>query len=38
MTQEVIDTMPGPQESKGEDSGLPSRCFTALTEEAHTGM
>ncbi|EDL30908.1 RIKEN cDNA E130114P18, isoform CRA_b [Mus musculus] len=37
MTQEVIDTLPGAQDSKGKDSGLPSRCTLALAEEAGTG-
>nr|BAC39629.1 unnamed protein product [Mus musculus] len=33
----VIDTLPGAQDSKGKDSGLPSRCTLALAEEAGTG-
>lgn len=33
----MIDTLPGAQDSKGKDSGLPSRCTLALAEEAGTG-
>uniref|UniRef100_A0A8I6GLH4 Uncharacterized protein n=1 Tax=Rattus norvegicus TaxID=10116 RepID=A0A8I6GLH4_RAT len=37
MTQEVIDTLPGAQDSKGKDGSLPSRCTPALTEDAGPG-
>ncbi|EDL97787.1 rCG53402, isoform CRA_a [Rattus norvegicus] len=35
--EQVIDTLPGAQDSKGKDGSLPSRCTPALTEDAGPG-